>query len=146
LSVSTQRYLSRRRIATPVELDRLDEFFLLNALNSEGLDQEFVEEFWDYHGERITSDWIAKYPGDRPWPWWVFDHGEERPIANPMEPEEESREMAQSSYFGFVDSGIFTARREPGGKLVGVPWLEPQADYLDRRDLLTEDERSRLAR
>jgi hypothetical protein len=144
--VSTQRYLSRRRVATPVVLDRLDEFFLLHALNSDGLDQEFVEEFWEYHGERITNEWIAKYPGSRPWPWWVFDHGQERPIINPMEAAEELREIERSSYFGFVDSGIFTARSEPGGKLVGVPWLEREVDYLDRHGLLTEDERLRLER
>ncbi len=139
--MSTQRYQSRRPGGAAVELDRLAEFMILEAPNSEGLDEAFVADWWAQNGERITEEWIARHPGSRPWPWWCWDHGKERPVINPDHDPACDFAVRRDSFFGFVHSGVFSVQRGADGKLSHSPWQEPEADYLDRRGLLTETER-----
>jgi hypothetical protein len=99
-------------------------------------------EAWRYHGERLLADWIEKYPGSRPWPWWVFEHGQERPIVNPMPAESEASVRRDYTYFGIVHSSILHGHGAAPGQM--VPWQEPEVDYLARMGLLTPGEREAL--
>jgi hypothetical protein len=146
----TIRYKSRRRGSGPViELDAFQEWALLfGHLDGTVLlsrwpadDPEPWAAAWDCHGERLLAEWIEKHPGSRPWPWWIFEHCQERPIANPMRPDVEAG-LRDRARFGYLHTTILHGHGAPPG--VMLPLQEPEVDYLDRNDLLTPREREVL--
>ena len=38
---------------------------------------KLVREAWDDLGEELTKQYVANYPGCRPWAWWQFDAPEQ---------------------------------------------------------------------
>ncbi|MCO6436022.1 MAG: hypothetical protein J5J06_02930 [Phycisphaerae bacterium] len=42
------------------------------------VDDDEIRALWELHGEQITREWAAKYPGSRPYHWWTFDAPEKR--------------------------------------------------------------------
>jgi hypothetical protein len=134
---------ARYRGSSSEKLEPLALFLLLERDNSDGLDRGDIEEWWSHDGEQITADWIEKHPGTRPWPFWVFDVDEERPIINPDRDPGIDRAMRRDTFFGVLHTGIMTAIRTPEG-LVSVPWQEPEAHYLASHGLLADAERAIL--
>jgi hypothetical protein len=98
---------------------------------------------WKYHGVEILAEYIAAHPGRRPWPWWVWDHGQERPIVNPMGAEQELQAREQYTIFGVLVCGIEHGHGAAPGEM--HPWLEPEEEYLERMGLLTDGERKILS-
>ena len=82
---------------------------------------------WTIHRDRLLPEYIAKYPGQRPFAWWFCDHGHERPIIRQwLTPEGIARERAKK--FGFLSTATCP------------PFQEPGPDYLQRLGLLAPDE------
>jgi hypothetical protein len=94
--------------------------------------RERFEELWAVFGGEITTDWIAKHPGTRPFGWWLLVHGKERPVVG--EPIGRNEKFAHT--FGFL-------HEEAGFNRRGMQ--ESQADYLRRHGLLSETEIRALA-
>jgi hypothetical protein len=44
------------------------------------LDLESAALYWSIYGDEITKDWINKHPCSRPWAFWKFDQGREKPM------------------------------------------------------------------
>ena len=143
---TNRRYLSRRRSGAEVaELTPWQKWALTSScpvsaalLSGWGADDsEIWREAWELHGEDLLVDFIAKYPGCRPWPWWVFTHGQERPIVNHAPPEVEAQFRAENTIFGYLHSSILHGHGRSGEL---VPLQEPEAEYLERLGLLTDSE------
>jgi hypothetical protein len=92
---TNRRYISRRRSVSQVaELNTAQEFALLVGpthavwAGCDPDDLEFWEAAWSYHGKRLLENWIARYPGSRPWAWWQFDSPELRVEEDDQDDEE----------------------------------------------------------
>jgi hypothetical protein len=144
---TTRRYSARRRSpgVTPV-LTTWQRWALTSAGPSYGAvlaqwpadDPEIWREGWEQHRETLLAEYIAENPGMRPWPWWIFEHCQERPIINPAPPAVEAQFRKHGTIFGFLIANISHGHGASGGGL--VPWLEPETDYLERMGLLTDSE------
>jgi hypothetical protein len=91
-------------------------------------------EVWEQFGDEVTEEFIAFHPGRRPWPWWVFTHGKERPIVHPLPPESEAAARRHSTFFGHLHSSILHGHGTPPGVLWS--WQEGESEYLSRHGLL----------
>jgi hypothetical protein len=156
VSTNRRRY-SRTRSAGSFERNDWNDYvieFMSFGVCSLGdfKDIEGAAEYWEAHGEAITEEYIAQYPGHRPAAWWHFTHRKSRPIVNPLPAEEEGRWRQEYTHAGVLHSAILhghcngvEARHTAGTcrdeRCVMVPWQEDQAGYLDRMGLLTDDER-----
>jgi hypothetical protein len=99
-------------------------------------DEESARLAWEDHRETYLDEWAREHPGTRPYAWWKFDAPEGRLELNSPPP-----------CLDRTDAG----RRRAGAALVPndgrtglVPWLEEEADYLERLGLLLEGEAERL--
>jgi hypothetical protein len=93
-----------------------------------------MRDAWDVMGEEILTEWIAAYPGSRPFGWWMFTHNQERPVTGKWgTPEIIARHRAESR-FGFLHTSAWA----------GEPLQQPEWMYLHLAGLLTDDELSRL--
>jgi hypothetical protein len=106
---------------------------LISVMSFDG-DVELMRLAWEIHGEDVLADFIAEHPGRRPFAWWLFDHGKERPIVADW-PTWTPEVLAshRSDTYGFLHTEIF------GGRSM-EPLQEPETDYLRRLGLLTESE------
>src|SRR5262249_24348055 len=117
-------------------------------------DIDLAREYWEAYGEELTAEHAEEHPGTRPAPWWYFTHGESRPIVNPLPAEEESRLRREHTFNGVLHTSIRHGRRgnedvrmhHDDGIGGMVPWQEHETDYLDRLDMLTDEERQTLGR
>jgi len=74
-----------------------------------------LEELWRAYRDDVMVEWIRARPGTRPRLWWRFDAPAPRRICPAM------------------------------SAATGTDTLEPEAEYLDRRNLLTQEERLHVA-
>lgn len=87
---------------------------------------ESMRNDWLKFGDEITQQWIQRHPGSRPFGWWVFTHGKERPVVL-----EGHRNLADrlraGARFSFLDTSIVMG---------GATLQETQSDYLAQNGLL----------
>jgi hypothetical protein len=132
-----------QRRPAPAELDadlRAELIFGVPLLGPGCADRDALAEAWALHGDTVLRDFVQRHPGQRPFGWWLLDHGKERPI-NPDVPDAvAARLREQNTYYGYLHSSVL-------GKWAGtVTWFqEPEAEYLRRHRLLTSKERKALA-
>jgi hypothetical protein len=98
-------------------------------------DVDELRAAWEIHRADMLPEYIATHPGCRPFAWWIFDHGTERPIANHDDGELIFLENSRRERFGFAHTSIGLPVR---GK--SVPFQEPEHVYLRRHNLLTAAE------
>ncbi len=98
-------------------------------------DVELLREAWQRHGWRLLPKFIQQHAGCRPFCWWKFEHGKERPILNHTEHDESWLQGERAKTFGFCHTWIGIPK---DGDL--IPWLEEQHVYLRRHNLLTPAE------
>lgn len=125
-----------------------------------------VDEAWRTVGATVLEEWIAKYPGTRPWAWWRYDAPEPRrriggtgDVFHPgcflmgIETNFVTRELADC-YNGrnirpadrsvwnreWVEGYFTKAPVDPADH----PMFESQAAYLSRLGLLLPEERPGL--
>lgn len=110
--------------------------------------KETIAQAWREHGDRITEEWAAQYPGTRPSMWWRYD----APRA---------QDAGRHAGWYYVGEMIEPRRQLTGGGQplcealaygphyhYGIPdWFgdraatfETQAAYLRRHSLLFDDE------
>lgn len=135
MPTNRRRRLQRQRpdIVSPRTIQRLESGHDFDALfDGPDLTEEELREAWEQLRETILADFIAKNPGRRPWAWWEYDAPEpRRQIAPGPKP------VGDDRWFGMPRC------------YRGVPppeMYESEADYLDRLELLTDQERETLAR
>lgn len=103
-------------------------------------DLETFTAAWELHREEILRDFIAKYPGHRPFAWWVLDHRQERPIVNPGPLAAACIAEERRRTFGFLHTSILIPAPGP----TFIPFQEPETAYLARKNVLTKAERAAL--
>lgn len=96
---------------------------------------------WIEWGEEIVRDWIARYPGRRPYAWWLFTASAPRRV---LAGAERIRWLlpARPGVWKLHHGVPFQLHEIEGDEPILV---ESQPDYLRRLDLLTEAERRVLA-
>jgi hypothetical protein len=69
---TNRRHRLRRHRA--IDLDDFTREILLTGFDPLGIldDDDDARELWESHREQLLSDWIAEFPGSRPWGWWKF--------------------------------------------------------------------------
>ncbi|MDB5344303.1 MAG: hypothetical protein JWP89_2680 [Schlesneria sp.] len=93
-----------------------------------------MRDAWEEFGDEILAAWIVLQPGTRPFAWWLFDHGKERPIIGDL-PDFALVCQRRDARFGFLDTSIWLC---PG-------YLqEPECPYLERMGILSEEELKRI--
>jgi hypothetical protein len=94
---------------------------------------EEMQAAWAAIGEELLADYIAQHPGRRPFAWWLFSHGQERPLNPGGDRLADFIAICRSqARFGFLDTSCW------GGSL--LPMQEDQTFYLQRMGLLTATE------
>lgn len=90
---------------------------------------------WELHRDRLLPEFIHKHPGRRPFAWWLFDHGEERPIVVdwPEWTDGAVVERMRRETFGFLHTEILGRG--------GETFQEQERAYLSRVGLLTAEEK-----
>ena len=83
----------------------------LAAVGSNG-NTELLRRVWERVSSEFLPQYIADHPGERPFCWWRFDHGIERPIINA----EDFPEFDRSQYkrHDFLHTSLFAV---VGGRL-----------------------------
>lgn len=146
MPTNRRKRLPRRRS----NLDELDfdaRYHLENGmpfLPESGFPNDLVAftEAWRRHGEALLEEFLDKHPRRRPFAWWFLEHGQERPIVGTfMTPDgiERLREENRPYAFGFLHTAILGDCKPDRS---WTPLQEPEAEYLERLDLLTDDELS----
>jgi hypothetical protein len=67
------------RFTYPAELSLELELALRIGPGDDGPEREDLEAAWSYFGEQIMGEAHPRPVGWRPWGWWVFEQGEDRP-------------------------------------------------------------------
>jgi hypothetical protein len=90
-----------------------------------------IEDFaaaWTFHRDELLPAFIDQHPGQRPFAWWLLDHGLQRPVvaawATP-EIAEAHRRILPAAAFGFLHNDCFQ---------------QSERDYLAESGLLTAAE------
>jgi hypothetical protein len=96
---------------------------------------------WEQSKAELLPEWVAKHPGTRPLPYWLFDHKKERPVIHSMRPDVEARVRKEQTYLGLLHTSILHGHGA-GGEM--WPFQEPEEGYLARLGLLTDAERAAL--
>jgi hypothetical protein len=100
-----------------------------------GFDRDAAAQAWAVLREEILVSHVAERPCSRPWAWWEFDGRPPRRIVRA--PREKCPEPARPYPWDRpCDFWVAWCR---------APWLESQARYLKRHDLLTRHEVDILA-
>lgn len=102
-------------------------------------DTEALREAWEACRDELLPKCIAEKPGHRPFAWWLFDHGKERPT-NPKWPNSETMKNIGRQH-GFLHTSILM-----GWKETRITFQESEPEYLRRHGLLTEAELNYLDR
>ncbi len=99
---------------------------------------EEMRDAWDAVRDDVLPAFIEKHPGRRPFAWWLFDHGRERPLYRERlegfcTEEQLRREQGRgdSSRFGFLHTQMWGSKGY---------FQEQEEDYLARHGLLGRDE------
>jgi hypothetical protein len=73
------RFKVRSRVAPAGDLDEMARFMLM-WMKEWFLEREFGPDWediaaaaWQFHGRRLTAEWIGRRPGTRPPAWWEFE-------------------------------------------------------------------------
>lgn len=92
-----------------------------------------LRKAWETHRDEVMEWYAAEYPGRRPFAWWIFEHGKERPI-NPAWPNDAAQTRAvYVKHGGFLHTGLCA-----GPEM--VPFQQDETDYLREHGLLTPEE------
>lgn len=113
--------------------DRDVEVYLLQG------NPEQLREKWESQKEVILSDWIVKYPGNRPWAWWLCDAKEPRQRIGGKGQSMNEKYPAWGEYYN-KSIPVSWHSIDPDNP----PRFESEASYLDRQGLLTTAEKKRL--
>jgi hypothetical protein len=106
-------------------------------------DLDAMTGYWQAHRVAILAEHAVKCPGTRPWFWWLVEAPVPREIANAAPAEVEQRWRVARSFRGvFVPFSNILHGHGPKDEL--VPWLEPEADYLERTGFLSVSEAEAL--
>jgi hypothetical protein len=100
-------------------------------------DPALWKKVWEQTKAELLPEWIAKHPGTRPLPWWLFDHKKERPVLHPMASQTEAVVRKQHTYLGMLHTSILHGHGS-GGEM--WPFQEPEEEYLERLGLLSDSE------
>ena len=124
------------RRAEFAELTKFQTDWLLRAANWFGDidlagDIDASRAAWELHRRTLLSGFIKANPGRRPFAWWIFDHGKERPIRDGHGFTEEFFAEQRAETFGYLHTDIWR-----GPQFV----QEPQVAYLRRHNLLSPEE------
>ena len=98
-----------------------------------------LRDLWSEHGAGILLRWVRERPGTRPRGWWAFDA-----------PRAPGREWAEprATVAGTGRAGSVGEHGEPTNwrfiDPADPPWIESEAAYLLRHDLLLRGERRRV--
>lgn len=108
-------------------------------------DRESFAFAWSLHRDELTADFRDKNRSAtfvRPFAWWLLEHKKERPIVSTLFSREDierfRRRSRISNHYGYLHTHV----------LAGVemePLQEHELDYLERLDLLTDEEREWMA-
>lgn len=88
---------------------------------------------WTEHKEKILTSWIRRFPGCRPFAFWLFDAKEPR---QKISGAGKVNETYPHYCFGVNESWEWEEN--------DIPYFESQASYLLRHKLLMENEREAL--
>ncbi len=110
-----------------------------------------LQAAWSQQRSELLRAWIARHPGSRPNGWWAFDATERRPLLEDVaEPIAAHGEIGKGRNRGdnVTSNGRGTSRRYLLGRLKRDRWhsdgqYESERDYLQRLQLVDEDELSR---
>ena len=154
---------------TPPDDPGLNEFEILQWQYHACRKDDPVRQAWDKVGNSILSNFIKRHPGTRPYAWWEFEaprepigtrigwHNDGKLVAPRKRlngvgtPCHELLAFAPSYKFGIPDFWVdaILVKWYPHKDLHvpdpdDPPTFESQASYLDRHNLLTDDERESL--
>lgn len=138
LTEAIRRYAQFGDYGRSVGADAEDQPFSFEAflLSGYALRGRFAElrDIWDEHGAELLADWLRKEPGTRPHIWWCVQAREPRRCLSGVEYVEPFMEIWRTRF------GIPAYRQLGHFEIV----FESEAAYLDRRALLSADERRAL--
>jgi hypothetical protein len=114
-------------------------------------DAETFRLAWDMHRDSLTEEWIQSerkhWSMVRPFAWWFADHGKERPIVSPLFSADEIEASRNGEHrfenFGFLHTTCWKVTGK-APDYVFHHMQEPEGDYLDRLNLLSDEERKYL--
>src|SRR5262245_9664727 len=66
------------------------------------LSEDELRALWESHRETVMREFVAENPGERPWCWWYFDWGKERPIVAPNISDDDVASHRNNSRFDFL--------------------------------------------
>ena len=144
MPVRRTRVRTRRSPAT-AELTKWQEFgfeFGWDSVFKPFPDEKAMLEAWETHGEAFTAKHAKERPGTRPAVWWDQDAPEPRRELNRAGHPDTAHYLEADGEDGRRRRGrVFV---EDAGLTDFVPWLEEEADYLTRLDLLLPGEAEAL--
>jgi hypothetical protein len=97
-------------------------------------DRDAMRAMWCIVAAELLPQWITEHPGTRPFAWWLFDHGIERPIISDRADAAFITCCRREARFGFLDTQSW----------LGEWFQEPEFDYLLRLGLIPPDELARI--
>jgi hypothetical protein len=104
-------------------------------LGFRGLDIQEMGEYWDYHADRLVSEWAERFPGHRPNGWWAFDPAAaelpEIPIDNRHD-------------FDRYEAKLRETHTLINGRLLLWGYYHDIPAFLDSHGILTPSERRRI--
>jgi hypothetical protein len=108
-------------------------------------DEEAAREAYETHREAYLEEHAAEHPGTRPGCWWRWEAPEPRRVVNRPSHPELARQLEADGPDGQKRGGrVLLGYTAPDGSHGFGPWLEEEADYLERLDLFLPGERERL--
>jgi hypothetical protein len=96
-----------------------------------GGDLDAFSRAWEQHSAELLESFIDRFPGRRPFAWWLLEHRKERPILRTdIDP---AIMRSRPGAFGFLHTAIHdgTGRNH---------LQEPEYKYLKRHGLLSDNE------
>jgi hypothetical protein len=96
---------------------------------------DLMREAWDLHREELLGECIERFPGRRPFAWWLFEgvpaYGE-RPVNSDTYADDAAQMIDSQRVRGILHTRIFPALQED------------ETEFLRRHDVLTAEELERL--
>jgi len=125
------------QIAAPNELSRDELLYLWTGHNLlddaaafHGASSRAIKKAWDAHWHQVLNDYVAQFPGYRPWAWWEFEPTEPRRTAYSAEL---GWTLQEPEYVYLSRLGLIDPKEEKAiDRAAYRPVLDDEAAYWDR--------------